>query len=821
MSDSMDPRPAAGLAALHQDARYALRSLRKRSGFATLIVVTLAVGIGAATAMFSVANGVLLRPLPLRDQDRVIVAWREDALRGGSHLPFIEEVVTSFGRESRTVHRVAAMASGGAQRWPMRLGDDIFFANASLVGGSYFDVLGVRPLLGRTLRDEDDVLGAAPVIVISQGLWERRFGGEATVIGRLLRFNGVMNTIVGVMPAGFDMPRTTDLWVPIVFAAPPPKKERADGQFVAMVGRLAPGASIDGARREFDAYLARRAAERPDQMPNVRADLRPISSWVVGEVRPAVLILLAASGLLLAIACVNVANLLLIRGAGREQELAVRTALGASRGRLAQQLLTESVVLGMIGGVLGVVLAALAVRVLVAAAPPELPRLDEIALDGRVLFVAVATSLASALAFGLAPALWALRADIGTPLRGGMRAGGGGRGVSALKRLLAAGQVALALVVLVGAGLLGNSLLRLQRIDLGFRAERLTSLYLVISARKYDSAAKVIRLMDQVLPRIGSIPGVTSVSPTLMPPLLGQDGFRANYVAEGQTHDEATGNPEVNVEVVGPEHFRTIGLPLLRGRAFTEQDRDSSELVAVVSTETGRRTWPGRDPLGQRLRLTQDSAVRWITVVGVVGESRYRDLTTAMPSIYVPYKQLNAPPLYLLIRSTGEVPGLVPAVLGAIREVEPESWLPEASSVKQIMSKPLARPRFNALLLALFAGASLLLASVGIYGLMTSLVGQRMRELGVRVALGARPVDVLRLVLREGMLLALAGAVAGLAIAVAGSRALAAVLFEVKPGDPVTFAGVTALLLLVAAAACYVPARRASRVDPLLAMRSE
>ena len=822
MSDSQEIQPSAGFAAFRQDAHYAFRSLRKRSGFAAIVIITLAVGIGAATAMFSMANGVLLRPLPVRDQDRVVVSWREDALRGGPHLPFTEEVVSAFGKESRTVRQVSAMASGGTLRMPSMLGEDIFFINGSFVGGNFFDVLGAPPMLGRTLRLEDDELGAGPVIVISYNLWQQRFGGDPAAIGKLLRFNGIMNTIVGVMPPQFVLPRGTDVWVPLVFTAPPPKTARAPWPWVAMVGRLAPGATADAARREFDAYLKRRATENPDQMPNVRSDLREISSWVVGEMRPVVLILLAASTLLLAIACVNVANLLLIRGAGREQELAVRTARGASRRRLAQQFLTESLVLGVIGGVLGVVLATLAVKALVAAAPPELPRLDEVSVDGRVLAVALAISLLSAVAFGLAPALWALRADIGTPLRGGARAGGGGRGVSALKRLLAAGQVALALIVLVGAGLLGNSLLRLQRIDVGFQPERLTSIFLVVSARKYDSTAKIFRLYDQMLPRLANIPGVSSVSPTAMPPLLGPDGWRANFVAEGQGPEQASQNPEIAVEAVGPEHFRTLGLPIRRGRGFTDQDRDSAQLVTVISMETARRTWPGKDPIGQRLRLiTPDSAQRWFTVVGVVGESRYRDLTTPMPTVYVPYRQMDVTPLYLLVRSSGDAPAPVPAILAAIREVEPDASLPEASSVQQILARPLARPRFNALLLSLFAGAAVLLAGVGIYGLMASLVGQRTRELGVRLALGARPVDVLRLVLREGMLLTLAGVVGGLMVAFVGARALAAVLFEVKPSDPVTFIGVTGLLLLVAAVACFVPARRASRVDPLRALRAD
>ncbi|HKG96132.1 MAG TPA: ABC transporter permease [Gemmatimonadaceae bacterium] len=824
MSDTAGhgPTASARMSALRQDIKYTLRSLRKHPGFAALVILTLAAGIGAATAMFSVANGVLLRPLPVREQERLVVGWRDDALRGGQRLAFSEAMLNDYAAESRTFQKVSTMSAGPVQRWPMVLNGEVFFGNTFLVGGDYFETLGVSPMVGRRMTMADDNPGAGMNVVLSHAFWQRKFGGDPAAVGKTIRFVGRFHTIIGVMPPEFDLPATTDIWVPKSMFAQP--GQRPQGQFLALVGRLKPGITPAAARAEFDGFVRRKSTENPAQMPNARADVRSLADYVVGDVRQAVVILLAASALLLVIACINVANLLLIRGAAREQELAVRTALGAGKGRLARQLLTESLVLGVAGGAAGVVLAALAVRVLVAAAPPELPRLDQIHLDGRVLAVAVAVSIVCALAFGLAPAMWAWRTDLGTPLRGGGRGGSDARGARSAKRLLAAGQVALAFIVLAGAGLLGNSLVRLLNIEVGFRPERLTSMFMIVSAIKYplNEPKKLQGMLDQALQRIGQVQGVSAVTATTTRPMAGLDAFRVNFVAEGQTAEAAGGNPMLMGDAIGPEHFRTIGVPLLRGRTFTDADRDSTPRVAILSQDIVKQLWPNEDPLGRRIRFgtaADTGQLNWLTVVGVAGNSRFRDLTTPAPTVYVPYKQIGAVPLYLLVRSNREQGALVPAVLAALHEVEPDSHLPEASSVEQIMSRPLARPRFNALLLAMFAGAALLLAAVGIYGLMSSLVGQRTREVGIRMALGARPSEVRGLVLKEGMVLSAAGAIAGLVVAVIGSRAIAALLFEVKPGDPVTMLIAGAVLLVVAVIACYIPARRAARVDPIQALR--
>jgi putative ABC transport system permease protein len=812
------PRAAAG--AFSQDVRFTLRALRKNPGFAALVVLTLAAGIGAATAMFSVANGVLLRPLPVRDQGSLVVAWREDVMRVGQRLPFNEAMLNEFAAESRTFEKVSSMAANQVQRWPLVLNGEVFFGNTFLVGGDFFQTLGVAPMLGRQMTMADDQAGAGMQVMLSHGFWQRKFGGDPSAVGKTIRFGGRFHTIIGVMPPEFDLPATTDIWVPKSMFAPP--GQRPQGQFLALIGRLKPGVTLAAARSEFDGFVRRKAIENPAQMPNARADVRTLSDYVVGEMKPAVLILLAASMLLLVIACINVANLLLIRGAAREQELAVRTALGAGKGRLARQLLTESLVLGLAGGLVGVVLAALAVKALVLAAPAELPRLDQIRLDGRVLAAAVAVSIVSSLAFGLAPALWAWRTDLGTPLKGGGRGGSDAHGTRSVKRMLAAGQVAIAFVVLAGAGLLGNSLVRLLNVDLGFRPERLTSMFMIVSAIKYDQPRKIHNMLDQALQRIAQVPGVSAVTATTSRPMAGTDAFRVNFVAEGQTPEAAGGNPMLSGEGVGADHFRTLGIAIVRGRAFTDADRDSMPRVAIVSQEVAKRVWGNEDPLGKRIRFgtaADTGQLQWMTVVGVAGESRFRDIAQASPSVYVPYKQIGANPLYLMVRSSRDLGTLVPAVLNALHEVEPDSHLPEASTLEQIMSKPLARPRFNALLLAMFAGAALLLAAVGIYGLMSSLVGQRTREVGIRMALGARPDQVRGLVLREGMVLSAVGAVVGLVIALVGSGALAAMLFEVKPRDPVTMAGAGLILLVVAVVACYIPARRAARVDPIQALR--
>jgi predicted permease len=804
--------------ALRQDLRNAARSLRREPGFALLAILTLALGIGAATAMFSVVNGVLLRPLPVADQDRVMVMWGEHPAREFPHTPFLRPMLEEYSAETRAFEKLAGIDYNGA--WPrvMRDGGEAVTITGTWVTGDFFGVMGVVPALGRTLLPEDDVTGAAPAMVISHGLWQRHFGGDVAALGRAFRWNDQNFTVVGVMPRGFAYPQGAEFWTTLA-----PIRATVMETHLDLVGRLRPGVTVEQARADLGSFLQRTDAERPPMLQGLRPVVTPFPEMIVGDVRPAVLILTAAVVLVLLIACINVSNLLLIRGSTRVQELAIRKALGAGRGRIIRQLLTESVVLAVLAGMLGVGLASLAVRGLVLLAPAELPRLDAVRLNPVVLAFTVGVTLASGVLAGLAPALWSAVRDPSTTLRSGARVGSGTVGARRVRQAMVVGQIALALLVLVGAGLLLRSLANLQRADLGFARESLVIATMSIPPDRLGDRQEHVAMVDAVIERLRALPGVQAATMVTRPPFSGAGGWDAPYTGAGQSTESREANPVLNLELAGADYFATLGIPIVRGRAFTEQDREDAVPVVIVSEAVARRTWPGEDPVGKQIKLGfPESPTPWHTVVGVVAETRYRELVTPRPSIYFPIRQFGGPvPMSVGLRTQVDPASLIPAVRGALREVDPNLLLVEAAPLTQLLAAPLARPRFSAVLLGVFAASALVLAAVGIYGVMAAHVRQRWHEIGVRMALGARSGDVRRLVLGQGLVLALTGTAMGIVAAFAGTRILSASLFGVSPTDPLTFAGVASLLILVAIAACYLPARRATRVDPMVTLRSE
>jgi predicted permease len=815
-------RGAAFGDSLRQDLAFAFRSLRKRPAFGALVVVTLGVGIGVVTAMFAVAHGILLRPLPITDQDDVVLV-RKEAPRDRSLRPFPVADLAALRERSRTFVSVAGVQYDGAFPAVAQLGDHAISVVGTLVSGEFFRVLGVRPAVGRTLLPADAMPEAQSVAVISYGLWQRQFGGDTSVIGRTLLIQSPY-TIVGVAPRGFEYPKAVEVWVPLPLV-PEVVNSREFAPF-SIIGRLRPGATVEQSQREVAAFVREReAVYLPGESRGQRAVAMPFKDAVVGEVRPAILILSAAVGLVLVIAIVNVANLLLIRGAARSRELAVRTALGAGRGRIARQLFTETSLLAAAGSLVGILLAWWAVRGLGAIAPPELPRLGEVEIDAGVLAFAVAATATTALACGLAPALWTARADVHVTLRGGARAGWDSRGTQLIKQSLIVSQVALACIVAVGAGLLTKSLARLQQVEMGFVASRITLVKVAPPNARYAERAQRLDFFEGVAARVGSAPGVQAATPVILAPFSGLGGWDATYTVEGQGQREAAENPTLNLEAVAPNYFDALRIAILRGRAFTAQDRERSVRVAIVSEALARRAWPGLDPLGKRLKFgAYDSQRPWLTVVGVAGETRYRELASAPPSIYVPFRQTENPgllPNYVAVRSTADAGVVLRAVRQAANELDPAARVLDADPVRRLVAGPLARPRFNALLLVGLSAIALVLAAVGLYGVIASFVGQRTHEIGVRMALGAQAGHVRRLVFGRGMLLTGIGAAVGSIGALAASRALSSVLYDVRPGDPATLFGAVALLVGAAAAACYVPARRASRVDPLIALRTE
>lgn len=811
------------------ELRQAFRQLAKHPGFTIVAVLTLALGIGATTAVFTVVDAVLLRPLPVRDQDRLLVAWQVDRARGDAQFlfPFYYQDYEAARVRTRTLTDVAALPRHGPSQWVAQDGERDLVIGGVPVTGEFFRVLSAQAAAGRLLEPRDDVRGAGMAVVLSYGAWQREFGGTPDLVGQTIEVVGRNATVVGVAPRGFDYPRGTDLWVPALAWWNPDVAGGLDprSRFVelVLVARLAPGAAPEQARAELEVIAAGVRLERPapiaGQMAVVTA---PLQDVLVGEVRPVLLLLAAAAGLLLLIAGGNVAGLLLVRGLDRRRELAVRTALGAGRGRITRQLLTETLLLGIAGGVLGVLLAGWGVGALLALAPPELPRIGEISVDGRALGFATLVSLLSAMAFGLLPALGVSALSPAASLSGGDRAVGAGGSARRTRHALVIGQIALTLVVLSGAGLLLKSLARLNALEPGFRAERLVLLEMAAAGGWTYETNEHRQLFWRLLDRVRALPGVVAATAVTTRPFSGSGGIDIVFTAEGQDAVAADANPWLNYEGAEPDYFRTLGLTLLGGRTFTAADRGDSPPVVIVNETMARQTWPNADAVGKRIRWGRpDSDQPWITVVGVVGDTRYRTFQEVRPTVYVPWEQgIPVNPYHLLVRSRTTAP-VVPAVRRVLKEIDPSLVLQAATPMEEVLAQPLARPRFQTLLLGLLAGMGLLLSAVGLYGVVSYAVSARTRELGLRVALGAKHGDVVGLMLRGAAALAGGGIAFGLAGAAVGTRLLRRLLFQVEPLDPATFAGVTIVLVVVALLAAFVPARRAARVDPLEALRHE
>jgi predicted permease len=801
------------------DIRAGARALRRTPGFALTAVAILALGIGLSTAVFTVADALVLRPLPVRDQARVLMLTGATADGRTSHYPLGLQAARDFAVTSRTLGRVALVAYEGATPETVREGGRISRLRRALVSGDFFAVLDARPVLGRTLRAEDDLWGTAPSLVLSHRAWQERFGGAPDVVGRriVMHEDGATYTVVGVMPPGLDYPRGVDAWAPLLAVIPPRSHPYVA---VDLLGRLAPGATAGGAVAELTRFFGRDDASAAER--TLRGAATPLTDVVVGDTRPAVIAFSAASVLLLLITCVNVATLLLVRGLARSREVAIRTALGAARSKIVGQLLVEHALLAAAGGVLGVALAWAAVRGFVAYAPAGIPRLDQVRLNGIAVAAATGITAVAMLLFGLAPALLTSKVDAQQVLRTGTRQGGG-RGARRATEALVAGQIALALVVLAAAGLVGRSLRNLERADLAFDAAPLLLAELALPANVYDTPAKQLALLDRLLPAVAAIPGVRAVSPVVAAPFSGASGWDGRLASEGQSDEEQAGNPMLNMELVTPSYFAALGVPILRGRRFSESDRDGAPPVVMLSESASRRYWPGADPLGRRLTMGRGSTARAFTVVGIVPDTRYRDLREARPSIYFPLGQSFFPfaPTTLAVRASGPPAQLTPALRRVLAEVAPDVALASAAPFDALMAEPLAQPRLDALLLAVFAAAAVTLAAVGLFGVMATMVRQRSRELGIRMALGATSSSVGRLVIRRAMLLAAIGAALGLAGASATNYLVAALLYEVTPTDLPTLAAVTGLLLVVAALASLIPARAGTRIDPGVALRSE
>ena len=812
------------------DLGLAWRGLRRARGFTGVAVLTLAVGIGGTTAMFALVEGVLLRPLPVPRQGRLIVAWKALPAAGAAHWPFRAPEIDVISKESRILESVAgvsyydhpspfaAVENGSASR-----------ISGAAVAGDFFRVLGVDPILGRALNRADDVTGAENVLVITHGLWQRRYGGSRDVIGRRLTVSERPFAIVGVMPPNVECPHGVEAWMTVAASASTVTNAAfREGVLrdVDLIARLRPGATIEQARSELRGLTLRLEVDAPpDAIRGWTPVVRSYEDVVVGDVRPALLLLFGAVGLVLLIASANAANLLLLRGEGRRPELAVRAALGAGPGRLARQLLAESLLLALAAGVVGVAVTWWTLRALLALVPDGLPRVESVRIDAGVLLFTVAVAFLTAALAGLAPALSLARADLVAHLRSGGRGATGSAGRQGRRGLVVA-QVALAVTVVAAAGLLTRSLLRLQAVDMGLATDRLVFVRLVLPQAKYADGARHLQFLEDVVARLEAAPGIAGATPVNTPPFAGTGGWDApEFTAEGQTAERAATNPSLNLESIHPNYFATFEVTLVRGRGFTEADRRGAPDVAVVSEDVAARTWPGEDPIGKRIKLgrpdSTDAWRAWRTVVGVARPTRYRELAAPRATLYLPAEQFIAAAEMLVLRTASPPAVVAGLVRERVRAVDPDVQVGQVTPFRDLLHGPLARPRFNAFLIGAFGVAALLLAAIGLYAVIAASVRQRYTEIGVRIALGATASDVRRLVLGEGVRLAALGAGIGLATAVVANRLLRGLLFEVHPLDPATMLAAALLLVGASALASYLPARRVTRVNPIALLRTD
>jgi putative ABC transport system permease protein len=802
---------------ISRDIRVALRGFRRTPTFALAVVAILGVGIGTAVAMFTTFETVLVRQLPVADENRVVVMWTQTPTAPEMAAPATD--LPEVRRAMHTMRAVAGVVHFGASPRPFVDGDHAIVLSSALVTSNYFEVLGAKPALGRLLRTDDESAGMFRALVLSYGTWQSQFGGNPAAVGRTLvdAYTRQKLTIVGVAPPGLDYPSGTGSWSAM---------RRENPAQVLAVARLAPGASMRAAR---DEYLSIESRLEPTwKLTSANADTFP--KVVLGDVRPLLVALAAAVALLLLIACVNVGTLFLVRANSRTRELAVRRALGASSGDLVRQLVIESALLAVAGGAIGVACAAALLRALVAFAPSTFPRLDSVQVHGNLLEAALAITTLCTLLFGVIPALAAAGVSLQSPLRRDGRSGAETKRRRVTRQWLVASQVALALVMLSGAGLLARSLERLERIELGYNAGHLSILSTAFDGEKYFPH-KMAGWAEQVMDGVRAIPGVTSVTPIMMPPFYGPNFWHPPFQVEGAPLGEARDNPSVPVEAAGADYFRTFDTPLLRGRGFTANDRENAVPVIVVNESAVRQLWPGQDPIGKRIRFAplppppgtppDTSQNVWRTVVGIVPDTHFRSLRATTPMVYIPWRQFDGWQGVFAVRSTSDIGAIAADMRRVFKSVDPTLVLFDVKSMDTFLDGPLAEPRLSALLLAAFGIAALVLAAVGLYGVMSSVVREQTREIGIRLALGATPELVRRAVLRQALIVAGAGAVVGLAGALATTRLLKSLLFEVSPTDPVSLALVSGVLIAAAGAAAYLPARRATRVDPATVLRSD
>ena len=793
-----------------KDIRYGIRGLLKRPGFSAIAIITLALGIGANTAIFSVINAVLLRPLNYQEPERLVT------FRSNQSGPDLADVIAASHTFTKIGGEVLAPLAYTAGSEPVQL-------QVGQVTGDYFDVLGVKAERGRYLVAGDDQNGGPFVVVLSHQLWQRQFGADENIIGKSIPLSGNSYTVIGVMPAGFKSPReTVEAWTPVHVSNPLGANFRGV-HFLRTYARLAPSVTLQQAGAEMRIIDQQLATQYPADNKNRTSTLIPLQERIVGESRNALLILFAAVSLVLFIACANFANLLLARAAERGREMVIRTALGAGRWRIVRQLLTESILISILGGALGVVIAWWGTSLLIALKPENLPRLQEIGVSLRVFGFTLAISILTGLIFGLFPALTASRAGVNASLKKSGQRTTSSRGQQRIRSAFVVIELAVALILLVGAGLLVKTFWKLRNVDPGFSADHLLSMRIELPETRYKEVPPQTRFRTQALANINSLPGVQSAMISELP--LSGDSLDHDFLIQGRPPIAPGDEPSLETRSVMGDYFHVMNIPLRKGRDFQRQDFDDhAPLVGIVNDEMVRQYFPNENPLGQRVRWARDSTVQWIEIVGVVGDVKHFGLDLPeLPALYSPYTQTNSWKRWMTfaVRTQSDPAAMEQAVKKEIWKVDSQLPITKVQTMNEVAAASFAARRFNMLLLTLFAGLALVLAAVGVYGVMSYAVTQRTHEIGIRMALGAQVGSVITLMMKSGLAIAAIGVVIGLVGAFALTRLMRSLLFAVEATDKTTFAGVALGLLLIALFACYIPARRATKVDPLVALRYE
>jgi putative ABC transport system permease protein len=811
---------------LLNDIRYGIRSLLKRPSFTAVAVVTLALGIGANTAIFSVVNGVLLRPLPFVSPDRLVMLWGVDKQGPSEKVPVSHPNFVDWRSRNQVFEQLAGFASGEmtltGRGDPLRL-------RGALVTANLFPLLGVTPQRGRTFLPEEDQPGTH-VVILSHGFWQRRFGSDPNVLQQTLTLDGQAFAVVGVMPPGFAFPlknEPAEFWISAALNSegPAPLATQRGNLSLNVVGRLRPGVTPAQAQAEMETIVGNLAREYPDTNEGLGVRTVPLHEELVGDVRRGLLILFGAVVCVLLIACANVANLLLAQATGRHKEIAIRAAVGASRGRIIRQLLVESLLLALCGGALGLLLAGRGTELLVALLPEGLPPLAAIGVDQRVLAFTILFSLVAGVAFGLAPAWQASRTDLTAALKEGGHGAGVGLRHMRVREALVVAEIAIALILLTGAGLLINSFLRLQQVKPGFDPHNVLTFNLSLPTTRYPQPHQVSSFYQQLVAHLEALPGVTAAGVVSPLPLSGRNAS-VGFSIEGVAHAASNPFPFVsNFRRVDPGYFKTMGIQIRNGRGFIAPDNLNSTPVAIVNETFARQFFPAQNPVGKRITpgyMMDDRGPLTREIVGVVADVKHVRLSDApLPELYVSQAQLPLESVTVVARTSGDPNGLISAARNEVQALDRDLPLSDVKTLNEYLGASVARPRFNMLLLGLFAAVALILTAVGLYGVMAFTVTQRTHEIGIRLALGAQKTNVLGLMVRSGVTLALVGVAIGLAGSFALTRLLTTLLFGVTPTDPMTFATVSLGLILVALLACYVPARRATKVDPLVALRYE